>query len=274
MADWQSIPYDPCTDLSPYHHPDLVSEVQLSGESFENTGMTKRQAADCVKMYQTRFNWSIAMFITVKLEIFQMPISPEEITCTDVDTCSGYCDDNSDLCLHYTFDDKLCVQAQGRHFAGEYSADIQAQLSDKTAGHYICREGLTEPSFHSMCITIYKESHSADDLVDELAEELANEKEIVHSQALQLLEVNVYAVAVNKCDGAIVHGHQCYWIPNSIVTHRHCTDCPPICRSLQRSLTFPQFCIGAALLMVSIPIAWVPVAALISDRVHREAQVG
>ena len=272
MADWQSIPYDPCTDLSPHHHPDLISvynELQLSGEPHENTGTAKKRAANCVKTYQTGFDPII--FITVKLEVFQMPVSPEGITCADVNTCSGYCDYNFDLCLYYIFDDKLCIQE--RTFAGEYSADTQAQMSDKTASHYICRHDLSGPS---MCITTYEESHNTNDLVDELAEELANEKEsfdIVHSQTLQMLQVDVYAIAVNKCESAIVHGHQCYWIPNSIITHQHCTDCPPICRSLQRSLTFPQFCIGAALLMVSIPIAWVPVAALISDRVHREAQV-
>lgn len=273
MADWQSIPYDPCTDLSPHHHPDLISvykEVQLSGELYRNTGMTKRQAANCVEMNQTGFDPIIS--IIVKLEVFQMPVRLTGITCTNVATCSGYCDDNADLCLHYTFDDKLCIQ--GRTFAGGYSADTQAHnRSDKTVSHYICRQGLSGPS---TCITTYKESHDANKLMDELAEKLANEKEsfdTVHSQTLQMLQVDVYAIAVNRCESATVHGHQCYWIPNSIIAHHHCNDCPPICRSLQRSLTFPQFCIGAALLMVSIPIAWVPVAALISDRVHREAQV-
>ena len=24
MADWQAIPYDPCTEKSPFHHPDIV----------------------------------------------------------------------------------------------------------------------------------------------------------------------------------------------------------------------------------------------------------
>ena len=95
----------------------------------------------------------------------------------------------------------------------------------------------------------------------------------VHAQALQLLELNMYTLAVNKCESTNVHGHQCHWIPNSIITKRHCADCPPICRSLQSSLTFVQFCIGASLLMVSIPIAWVPVAALTSDRVNKAAQV-
>ena len=31
MADWQSIPYDPCTELSLFHHPELADNYSIPG---------------------------------------------------------------------------------------------------------------------------------------------------------------------------------------------------------------------------------------------------
>ena len=33
MADWQSIPNDPCTDLSPFHHPELAANYSNTNVS-------------------------------------------------------------------------------------------------------------------------------------------------------------------------------------------------------------------------------------------------
>ena len=30
MADWQAIPYDPCTEKSPFHHPDIIYNSTLA----------------------------------------------------------------------------------------------------------------------------------------------------------------------------------------------------------------------------------------------------
>ena len=266
MADWQAIPYDPCTELSPFHHPDIVStykQLQLS-EPFEYTDKIKR-AANCLEMYQT--NALPTIYVTVKLDFSQLPVSAEGVKCKEIDTCSEHCTSSSGQCLHYTFDDNLCILERTTEV--EYSTNFP---SGKPADHYLCRQVFSDSSFSSMCITIYQGSHDINNLADALANETQS-LHTVHSQALQLLQVDLYAMAVKKCENTSVPGHQCYWIPNSIITHQQCSDCPTICRSLQQSLNFVQFCIGAALLMVSIPIAWVPVAALISDRVHREAQV-
>ena len=94
-----------------------------------------------------------------------------------------------------------------------------------------------------------------------------------HSQALQVLEGDVYVIAMNKCESASIPNHQCYWVPNSIVTKRRCNDCQPICRSKTRSLNFVQFLLGVTFIQVSASIAKVPIYALLSDRVSRDAQV-
>ena len=248
MADWQSIPYDPCTELSPFHHPDIISHYRdiESPDTFTRTKPTKRDIK-CEKPHQNRFGFTIYASIQVKLH--QTPIiNANGLACTEVDTCSrDHCNDAFDQCLHYTLDTNWCLQ-ESKYV--DYPTDYDT-------GQFLCKQPL-----YSLCITIYRVNEAINESL-----------QTVHSQALQLLEVDLYAIAVNKCESANIHGHQCYWIPNSIVTKRHCSDCPPICRSRQHSLTFVQFCIGAALLMVSIPIAWVPVAALISDRIHKEAQV-
>lgn len=252
MADWQSIPYDPCTELSPFHHPDVVSHYKdLSTNAFTSTKTPDKRDMKC---YQNKFDSTIYAFIQVDLH--QKPVNASGLSCTAVEACSSeHCTYTSDQCLHYTLGTNWCIQESNTKFtAANYSTEYGAD-------HFLCKLPL-----YSLCITmVYQEEFVNESINENLYS--------VHSQALQMLEVDLYEIAVNKCESANVHGHQCFWIPNSIVTRRHCSDCPPICRSLQHSLTFVQFCIGAALLMVSIPIAWVPVAALISDRVHKEAQV-
>lgn len=86
-------------------------------------------------------------------------------------------------------------------------------------------------------------------------------------------DYELYRDAMNKCEESIFNGEHCHWIPNSIVTKHYCEDCHPICRSPSKSLNFVQFCLGAAILMLSIPVAWVPVASMASERINSELQV-
>ena len=255
MADWQSIPYDPCTELSPFHHPDIVSRYRdlETTNTFTNTMSPNKRDIKCGKPYQNELDSTI--YASIQVNLHQKAVNARGLTCTAVDACSReYCTDTFDQqCLHFTLDTNWCIQESNLVTTANYSTDYGA-------GQFLC-----ELQLYSLCITMHQETFGNESIDEGLYS--------VHSQALQMLEVDLYEIAVNKCESANVHGHQCYWIPNSIVTKRHCNDCPPICRSRLHSLTFAQFCIGAALLMVSIPIAWVPIAALISDRVHKEAQV-
>ncbi len=36
IADWQAIPYDPCTEKSPFHHPDIVDTYNISSFEFSD----------------------------------------------------------------------------------------------------------------------------------------------------------------------------------------------------------------------------------------------
>ena len=248
MTDWQSFPYDPCTELSPFHNPEIVLNYQSS--------IVKLRTRDekCLQLYQMKIK--PVVYVSVKLNKRRLlSQNTTGMQCDRINNCSKHCDANIDQCFCYSFDGKLCIHR---------STNDAMFMSGKTHDHFLCRHG---ESLNSMCISVQQ---SDTDLDNEINSESLH---TVHSQALQLLQTNVYDIAVNKCETADIRGHHCYWTPNSIITNRHCSDCPPICRSLQQSLTFAQFCIGAALLMISIPVAWVPIAGLISDRVHREAQV-
>lgn len=97
--------------------------------------------------------------------------------------------------------------------------------------------------------------------------------EIVNIQSLHLLSSSIYNRMMTQCEEAKFEGEHCHWIPKSMITNRYCHDCQPICRSPKHSLNFAQFCIGAAILMLSIPVAWIPIASLVSDRVNGELQV-
>lgn len=248
MSDWQSIPYDPCTELSPFHNPGIVLKYDMAQSSI--TELKIGDTKNCLKMHQTR----PTIYLSVKLNDSRKARTTNALQCRKINTCSKHCDDTIHRCLFYSFDSNLCIQESINDTT--FSAS-----SGEPSEHFICKQ---TSSFRSVCITVQE---SNPDLENEVS------GDNVHSQALQMLQTDLYAIAVNKCENADIAGHQCYWTPNSIITKRHCSDCPLICRSLKRSLTFGQFCTGAALLMVSIPVAWVPVAGLISNRVHREAQV-
>ena len=124
------------------------------------------------------------------------------------------------------------------------------------------------PFHHPNIVANYSETGTSDS-----TNEVVNTSLAVHLQILQVLAEDQYTIAVRKCENANITKHTCHWIPNSVITKKHCGDCQPICRSLQQSLTFAQYCIGATAITMSIDIVSVPVATLLSDRIGRSNQV-
>ena len=96
---------------------------------------------------------------------------------------------------------------------------------------------------------------------------------IVHVQELQVFRESVYNVARNECEEARISNHRCHWIPDSIISKELCTDCQPICRSVDRTLNFIQFLIGEALFGFSQPVCRVAFTAILSDQVRKDFQV-
>jgi len=85
---------------------------------------------------------------------------------------------------------------------------------------------------------------------------------------------NAYNIAMNICESLSSSQYHCHWIPDSVITHRLCHACPPICRSVDHTLNFVQYMIGAVIFRISIPIPRIGIMMVISDVVSRQYQVG
>ena len=110
----------------------------------------------------------------------------------------------------------------------------------------------------------------ADQYKLQLAESNVSESGMVRVQSLQVVEGEVYQLAVNKCEAA---GTQCHWIPNSLVTGENCNDCQPMCRSTKRTLNFVQFVIGLFFFYATLPLMFTGIYLLLSESVSKPYQV-
>ena len=110
----------------------------------------------------------------------------------------------------------------------------------------------------------------ADQYRVELAESNISESGMVSVQSLQVVEGEVYQMAVNRCESA---GEHCHWIPNSLVTSKHCSDCQPICRSTRHTLNFIQFTVGIFFFSSTLFLMFTGIFILVSNSVSRKFQV-
>ena len=104
----------------------------------------------------------------------------------------------------------------------------------------------------------------------QLAESNMSESGMVSVQSLQVVEGEVYQMAVNRCESA---GEHCHWIPNSHVTGKHCSDCQPICRSTTHTLNFVQFIVGIVLFLSTSSLLYSGSFLLLSESVSQKYQV-
>ncbi len=258
MSDWQSIPFDECTDYSPFHHPSMMDDFALMEES-------PSQLSECYRSGNTTSNflksfeldsWSrLTLNSGYTKELYLG--GRAKFACKSTDTCSGLCHQHSTdrklICLQYA----ILVSEQGceslANRADVYDDSYHFEYSES----FLCSSAISKVSF---CINI-----------DTLQSESQQQVDI---QMLQRLPPEIGPKVMNMCLEANVTSRDCYWNPLSMVTGKLCEDCQPICRSRSHSLTFVQFLLGSALLLVSIPVAWIPVAALISNLVSTSGQVG
>ena len=118
--------------------------------------------------------------------------------------------------------------------------------------------------------SLFHHPQLADQYRLKLAESNVSESGLVSVQSLQVVEGEVYQMAVNRCESA---GEHCHWIPNSLVTGQHCSDCQPICRSTQYTLNFIQFMFGVMLLFSTNLLGYNGSFLLLSESVSNKYQV-
>lgn len=203
IADWQSIPFDQCTNFSLYHHPTL----HINNTIMESNIITS--------------------------------IIDENMECSIINDSLDVCKKTSDECH--------IIQNSNGLFLEIFNYPCEVIANSQNVKKYLCQWNWNT----SLCVYI-----------NETDEYKFNKASDTTSQYF-----------MNKCTQSKFRGDHCHWIPNSQLTEHYCSDCQPICRSPSGSLNFVQFCLGAALLMLSIPIAWVPVASMASERTKSEMQV-
>ena len=107
IADWQTIPYDPCTELSPFHHPERENHTILMQRSVLSVPQAD---VNCRKVDMKRTTASVLDSITINVQI-QLQVSSfethltETVTshCQRVHTCPEYTENsNRPLRLEYT----------------------------------------------------------------------------------------------------------------------------------------------------------------------------
>ena len=118
--------------------------------------------------------------------------------------------------------------------------------------------------------SLFHHPQLADQYRLQLAQSNISESGMVSVQSLQVVEGEVYQMAVNRCESA---GEHCHWIPNSHVTGQHCSDCQPICRSTRHTLNFVQFTVGFTLFASTLSLMYVGTFILVSNSVSKQFQV-
>ena len=94
MTDWQTIPYDPCTEYSPYHHPELLQNVT----AMNYTSRYSTAATSSSLLLQSSIKYNFENNRTQSLSL-QLPIQMFE-RCMQ----TAHCDCSRDKSKCLTFD--------------------------------------------------------------------------------------------------------------------------------------------------------------------------
>ena len=260
IADWQAIPYDPCTEYSPFHHPEITknyshlnvssmhSSIRRSADTFPLPELTELRLLSSNE-FKFSYNTDFAMEVDISCHIVR------ENECNQHSSAKH---------LYYTYDTNGNMESV---------ASIQATSNGHPLGLFLCSASFSaEASQPIVCVRLYGTdtiSHQNKDFTEDIEDVLKT----VHIQTLMKLPKTVYDTAKMNCIHANVTNRHCHWMPSSNISNKECQDCQPICRSKEQSLNFVQFLIGTIVLMIAFPILWVPVAAMASNQVPLEYQV-
>ena len=269
IADWQAIPYDPCTEYSPFHHPELThndtltSTVNPMNTSFNQPTNTPTSLSEVHLSSNIEF-----AFVNLTTNTnFQVDI---KVTCHNVESCvcshlSSITDKPKQLCLFYARDeDGDLISLESLSSKVVQPPELISCIPKFST--------LLPPTV--MCVHLYHSNQSEVHNNSKHIEKVLQTKMTTgHTQSLQVLSNHSYYIAKWNCIHANITNRHCHWTPSSAITKKECEDCPPICRSREQTLSFAQFFLGTAILMMSLQVLWVSTAALASNQTPKEGQV-
>ena len=275
-ADWQAIPYDPCTEYSPFHHPEITqnysNKQSLNGTSKSVYNNSTDRHLELIKPTaegdQLHFHSDIEMkFKDGSTGKIKLP-GDVKLTCNLVDDCE---------CSAQTWSvlDSMCLFYMYSEDDGGKIAFTESSLMSESE-HYPSKrfQCVTSPSIlfqHplSLCIHLYGAYFHSQ--TKKRSEKLSMTTGSI--QSLQVLSNFSYYTAKMNCIHANFTNHHCHWSPSSVVTKKECEDCQPICKSIEQSLTFVQYILGTTLSYSSVPVTWVPITVMASYQASMELQV-
>ena len=239
ISDWQAIPYDPCTQCSPYHHNLNMSSCLNITDSDEQIYIDETDFLKLVeepRMISTLFSHSN---LKRAISDIQLPGVYTNFSCQLCSFCNGK-HPHGLPCSYHLLDD---------HGKLSYTFSVPEGVSFVET--FLCQQNLPD----EFCVNIYKSQSSSS------------------SQNIPVIREEDYSSASNACMDASLPHHHCHWIPFSQIANKKCDDCPPICRSIEQTLSFPQFIVGMTLLVATNPLIWFPMMAIISNQTPLEMQV-
>ena len=249
LTDWQTIPYDPCTEYSPFHHPEIVKNHSRNSTPVfvANSKSPTLLKLNLHSEVEVKFEDHVTLLYS------GMEVTPRlNVTCKLSSFCP-FC--KNSVPFHQKNHPCLIFEASrhGKHIkSSEKSNNVSTYL------RLSCSSNETQ----RFCININIQGfhHSEDN----------RHYQVQNGEALSSLQ---YSTISNSCINANVSGRHCQWIPFSIITNTVCNDCPPICRVKEQTLNIVQFSVGLFALVVGFTIFWTSLVAVATDYSPEQSRV-
>ena len=256
MTDWQAIPHDPCTNYSLFHHPELADSYRMQLSEISPTASASTVSNLCIPQPVGQI-MSLPGDLYVQSDLWQLEEhNQSSFRCSVSNTCEQCSQLLADSCTHFisTDNEGICLSHKNPSNTGlMYTNSTLPTVMSCTLQH--------QKHNSSSCFTVGPEADVQSSGQSFFAE--------VHIQSLQVVESAVYEIAVNQCESV----GNCHWTPNSQVTHKHCSDCQPICRNPKHTLNFVQLVIGSNLFYLASPIMNIGTKWMMSNAVSKSFQV-
>ena len=194
LGDWQAIPYDPCTEYSPFHHPEMIqngSIVKLVPQTYSDVSGNQlgfRQNSPNIKISSdVQFTLNNRLVDTVST------VASWKLPCFRTETCKRTGEEiGSVVNLNFRIDDFGNV----KHIS---EVDPLLKISEMLQCHF--PEALLR-----LCLGVYTGN------VSPLSTKAGQSSTDAHIESLQVLPERLYWTARNICMSANVTGRQCHWV--------------------------------------------------------------
>ena len=296
IADWQSIGYDPCVKYSVFHNPEIednLTSLLLDANVVPAATIPQHYHDNCSLFYLNERSFQVKLQKSLGNESREQAVEHSDsnrlrLQCSNVTAGSesgclsseSICANDTSGCMTYRINvNNSCYDLVSEKVNESLSPEVQNSSGSSIA--------CTTPNKSlSICINVDNVASFSNDEVRDFKQAVTILTEaVIHSGTGELFagiqtvrledhpEFSIKPELLDASDLCLSSPDNCYWNQFSPITKVDCFACPPICRSVQRSLNFVQFAIGVTIFVLVIPISRVVLMVLISDNLSPENQV-